>query len=108
MNSDVGADPGPPDRMVQEPDVNRAVRDHGSGRHLKLCPLRRWMDPFRDRQRAGRVFPLPISIAIILGGLAGFRALLAPWGILLGVALVMLGIWIVRTGGRRAVATVES
>jgi hypothetical protein len=55
-----------------------------------------------------RVFPLPISIAIILGGLAGFRALLAPWGILLGVALLMLGLWIVRTGGRRAVATAES
>ena len=48
-----------------------------------------------------RVFPLPISIAIILGGIAGFRALLAPWGIPLGIALVILGIWIVKTGGRR-------
>ena len=48
-----------------------------------------------------RVFPLPISIAIILGGIAGFRALLSPWGIPLGIALVMLGIWIVRPGGRR-------
>ena len=47
-----------------------------------------------------RVFPLPISIAIILGGIAGYRALLAPWGMLLGLTLVILGIWIVKTGGR--------
>ena len=44
---------------------------------------------------------LPISIAIVLGGIAGYRALLAPWGMLLGLTLVMLGIWIVKTGGRR-------
>ena len=48
-----------------------------------------------------RVFPLPISIAIVLGGIAGYRALLAPWGMPLGLALVVLGIWIVKTGGRR-------
>jgi hypothetical protein len=48
-----------------------------------------------------RVFPLPISIAIILGGIAGYRALIAPWGMLLGLTLVILGIWIVKTGGRR-------
>jgi hypothetical protein len=52
-----------------------------------------------------RVFPLPISIAIVLGGIAGFNALLAPWGMPLGVALVALGIWIVKTGGRRSAAT---
>jgi hypothetical protein len=52
-----------------------------------------------------RVFPLPISIAIVLGGIAGFNALLAPWGMLLGLTLVILGIWIVKTGGRRTAAT---
>jgi hypothetical protein len=42
-----------------------------------------------------RVLPLPVSLAIILGGIAGYWALLAPGGIPLGVALTMLGIWIV-------------
>ena len=52
-----------------------------------------------------RVFPLLISIAIIIGGIAGFQALLAPWGIPLGLALIALGIWIVRTHGRRSAPT---
>jgi hypothetical protein len=43
-----------------------------------------------------RVFPLAISIAIIVGGIAGFQALLAPFGIPLGLALTALGIWIVK------------
>jgi hypothetical protein len=51
-----------------------------------------------------RVFPLPVSIAIVLGGIAGFNALLAPWGMPLGLALVVLGIW-VKTGERRSAAT---
>jgi hypothetical protein len=42
-----------------------------------------------------RVIPLPISLALILGGIAGYWALLAPGGIPLGVALTTLGIWIV-------------
>lgn len=52
-----------------------------------------------------RVFPLAISIAIIIGGVAGYQALLAPWGILLGVAVVSLGIWIVTATGRRSVGS---
>ena len=51
-----------------------------------------------------RVFPLAISIAIILGGIAGYWALLAPGGMPLGIALMMLGIWIVKTNGRRPAA----
>jgi hypothetical protein len=51
-----------------------------------------------------RVFPLLISIAIISGGIAGYRALLAPYGMVLGLALTALGIWIV-TAGRRAAPT---
>ena len=42
-----------------------------------------------------RVFPLAISIAVIIGGIAGYQALLAPWGIPLGLAVASLGIWIV-------------
>ena len=34
------------------PDCS-AIRHHGAGRHLELCPLCRRMDPVRDRQRAG-------------------------------------------------------
>ena len=48
-----------------------------------------------------RVFPLPISIAIVLGGIAGYQALLAPWGSPFGLALVILGIWVVKSAGRR-------
>jgi hypothetical protein len=48
-----------------------------------------------------RVFPLPIAIAIIIGGIVGYKALLAPGGIPLGTALVLLGIWIVKTTARR-------
>lgn len=47
-----------------------------------------------------RVYPLVISIAVILGGIAGYSALLAPWGIVLALAVTMLGIWIVRTSKR--------
>jgi hypothetical protein len=41
-----------------------------------------------------RVFPAVISILIVFGGLAGFSALLAPYGIPLGVAVAALGGWI--------------
>lgn len=46
--------------------------------------------------RAG-VFPKAICIAIVVGGLLGFNALLPPWGIGLGLALVWLGVWMIRT-----------
>jgi hypothetical protein len=46
--------------------------------------------------RAG-VFPRSICVAIIIGGLAGFNALLPPWGIALGAAMAWLGIWMIRT-----------
>jgi uncharacterized membrane protein len=49
-----------------------------------------------------RVFPLAISIAIVVGGVAGFWALLAPGGIPLGVAMAALGTWIVAVGRRSA------
>jgi hypothetical protein len=42
-----------------------------------------------------------IAIALIIGGIAGYKALVAPGGIPLGVALVLLGIWIVKTTARR-------
>jgi hypothetical protein len=48
-----------------------------------------------------RMFPLPIAIAVIIGGIVGYKALLAPGGIPLGIALVLLGIWIVKTTARR-------
>jgi len=46
--------------------------------------------------RAG-VFPRAICVAIVIGGLAGYNALLPPWGIPLGIAMVWLGIWMIRT-----------
>ena len=52
-----------------------------------------------------RVFPRAISAAIVIGGVAGWAALLAPFGIPLGLAMASLGVWMmravpaVRTGG---------
>ncbi|WP_329000177.1 DUF4386 domain-containing protein [Kribbella sp. NBC_00709] len=52
--------------------------------------------------RAG-VFPRVICVAIVIGGLLGFNALLPPWGIGLGVAMVWLGVWMIRTPDRAEV-----
>lgn len=47
-----------------------------------------------------RVFPRLISLAIVAGGIIGFLAARPPYGVALGLALLSLGIWMVRT--RRA------
>ena len=44
-----------------------------------------------------RVFPRAISAAIVVGGLAGWSALLSPFGIPLGLAMASLGVWMMRT-----------
>jgi hypothetical protein len=49
--------------------------------------------------RAG-VFPRLISLAIVAAGIIGFLAAKPPYGVALGLALLSLGIWMVRT--RRA------
>jgi hypothetical protein len=46
--------------------------------------------------RAG-VFPRFISLAIVAGGLIGFLAARPPYGVALGLALLSLGIWMIRT-----------
>jgi hypothetical protein len=45
-----------------------------------------------------RVFPRLISLAIVVGGAIGFLAAQPPYGIGPGLALLSLGIWMVRTG----------
>jgi hypothetical protein len=56
-----------------------------------------------------RVFPVWISLLIVVGGVAGYHALLAPWGIPLGVAIAALGVWMLRgryaTGSSAASST---
>ena len=47
------------------------------------------------------VYPRLISLAILLGGLVGFRAASPPYGAVLALALLTLGIWLVRS--RKAV-----
>ena len=44
-----------------------------------------------------RVFPLPISIAVVIGGLVGFQAAMPPFAIPLALAITALGIWMIRT-----------
>jgi hypothetical protein len=44
-----------------------------------------------------RVFPRLISLAIVVGGLIGFLAARPPYGVALRLALLSLGIWMVRT-----------
>jgi hypothetical protein len=46
--------------------------------------------------RAG-AFPKPICAAIVVGGLVGFNALLAPFGIPIGLAVTWLGVWMLRS-----------
>jgi hypothetical protein len=58
------------------------------------------MDSVRDRRTAGKGFPAAISLAVVVGGLLGFQALLAPWGVALGLALTALGLWMTFTGRR--------
>jgi hypothetical protein len=41
--------------------------------------------------------PVVISVAIVIGGALGFRALLSPWGVPLGLAVGALGVWLIRT-----------
>jgi hypothetical protein len=43
-----------------------------------------------------RVFPTAISVAVIVGGVAGIQAVQPPLGVPLGLALVWLGGWMVR------------
>ncbi|MEV0799259.1 hypothetical protein AB0I34_16325 [Kribbella sp. NPDC050281] len=54
--------------------------------------------------RAG-VFPRAICIAIVIGGLVGFQSLLPPFGIVLGLAMIWLGIWMLRTPGASEVVS---
>jgi hypothetical protein len=44
-----------------------------------------------------RVFPAAICVAIVVGGVIGFRALLSPTGIPLGLAVASMGVWMMRT-----------
>lgn len=44
-----------------------------------------------------RVFPMAISVAIVIGGIIGFQAALPPFAIPLAVAICSLGIWMIRT-----------
>jgi hypothetical protein len=45
-----------------------------------------------------RIFPMAISLTIMVGGLAGFQALATPpLGAILGLAIAWLGVWMLRT-----------
>jgi hypothetical protein len=44
-----------------------------------------------------RVFPAVICLAIAVGGLVGFMALIPPYGIPFGLAITWLGLWMLRT-----------
>jgi hypothetical protein len=43
-----------------------------------------------------RVFPKPLCVAVVVGGLLAFNALLAPFGVVLGLAILAVGIWTLR------------
>jgi hypothetical protein len=54
-----------------------------------------------------RVFPTPICLAIAVGGLIGFNALLAPWCIPLGLAVGALGVWMLQQPVVAAIGRVD-
>jgi hypothetical protein len=43
-----------------------------------------------------RAFPRTLSIAVAVGGLIGFKAATAPWGVALGLAVVAVGVWLIQ------------
>ena len=43
-----------------------------------------------------RVLPRALSVAVALGGLIGFQAAMPPWGVVLGLAVAAVGIWLIR------------
>jgi hypothetical protein len=51
-----------------------------------------------------RVFPKVLCIALVVAGIIGFQALLAPWGIPLGITVGALGVWMTVTNRRAAVS----
>jgi hypothetical protein len=48
-----------------------------------------------------RIFPLPVSIAIVVGGIVGFQAAMPPFAIPLAVAVGALGAWMIASTDRR-------
>jgi hypothetical protein len=53
-----------------------------------------------------RIFPRTLCVALVIGGLLAFNALLAPFGIALGLAVGAVGVWVVRNSSRAAQAVV--
>jgi len=51
-----------------------------------------------------RAFPAAISVAILVGGVIGFYALVPPFAVPLGLAIAWLGVWMLRTTPARAIA----
>jgi hypothetical protein len=51
-----------------------------------------------------RVFPIPISVALTIGGVIGFLAAAPPWGAAVGLPLTWLGGWLIKAD--RALATI--
>jgi hypothetical protein len=43
-----------------------------------------------------RVYPAAVGVAITIGGVVGFQALLSPYGVPLGLAVGGLGVWLLR------------
>jgi len=43
-----------------------------------------------------RIFPRALSLAVAIGGLVGFKAATAPWGVALGLAITAVGVWLIR------------
>ena len=44
-----------------------------------------------------RAFPRVICVAIVVGGVIGFKALLAPFAIPIALAILSLGVWMIRS-----------
>ncbi len=55
-----------------------------------------------------RIFPRTLSVALVVGGLLAFNALLAPFGIALGLAIGAVGVWLVRSTSRPSDEVVEA
>jgi hypothetical protein len=43
-----------------------------------------------------RSYPPALSVILAVGGVLGFQAAIPPWGVALGLAVAVIGVWIVR------------
>lgn len=56
----------------------------------------------------GRVYPVALSVLLVLAGAVGFQSLLSPFGVPLGLVIGAVGVWTIRNPARVTDGTVPT